>query len=325
MTKLTKIAIAATVSALMTLVALPAYAGTAVDIDGDNPSGGVVWEIDEYGISGSYDYNENYTSVYYPNWISPGWDIEWCGSNGGNDVTVTTETNGDVTVDCVENLDAFDDGVSTTMHLRFYAESETGYLAREWLEITNSNDVVENITEPFHLYYYWNYYGWSNGDNWLTSQGELNGSDGDTWGAGNDLAGAEIATTSAWAATCSTETYVADSGYDFPDELNSIGANSTLNLVTYFNMNFPTEASTDGASAAFDVAIAQADEFDHFKGRLTEGLPSDTEFFGWSDGSCPEALAETGAPSDTLGTAALAGTALVVGLAAVTIRRRRNS
>ncbi|MFM6967880.1 MAG: LPXTG cell wall anchor domain-containing protein [Microbacteriaceae bacterium] len=328
MTSLARIALTAVFSALMALTASPSFAATNIEIGGDNPTGGVVWEVDAYGIAGSYDYSENYTSIYYPNWIDPGWDIEWCGTNGGNDVTVTNETNGDVTVDCDENLNAFNDGVSTTMHIRFYAESETGYLARQWIEITNSNDVDENITEPLHLYYYWNYYGWNDGDNWLTSQGGVNGADGDTWGAGNDLGGLEIATTSAWAASCSTETFVADSGYDFPASLDTIEANSTLNIVTFFNMNFPTEASADGSAAAFDVAVAQAAEFSELSGRLDEGLPGDTIFFGWNDGACasePTVLPNTGASIDTVGTATLAGAAITVGLAAVVIRRRRNS
>lgn len=315
----------AAISTLSLFLALPSYAVTTVEIEGDNPAGGAVWQIDGYGIANAGDYDGNYTTTYYPNWIDPGWDIEWCGTNDGTDVTVTQESNGDVTVDCDENVDAFDTGVSTTMHFRFYAESDTGYLARQWIEITNSTDSAVDISTSLHLYYYWNYYGWSDGDNWLTSQGGDSGADGDTWGAGNDVAGVEIATTSAWAASCSTQTFTTNSGYDYPDSLSSIDANSTVNLVTYFNMNFPTENNEAGAAAAFDVAIQQASEYDHFTGRLTDGLPSGTEFFGWNDGSCPELLAETGAPDATTNTAGIAAAAVALGIIAVAVRRRRSS
>lgn len=321
------IATAAVIGALM-FTSSPALAEEFVNIDGSNPANGVFWEIDEYGIASAGDIDDNFATIYYPNEVY-GWsDYFYCGDSGdsASEITVTTEPNGDVTVDCPPVADVVYDGITSTMHFRFYAESDTGYLARQWIEIENTTDEAITLSSGLYIYYYWNYNEWTEGDNYVTSQGNDYAEAGDTWAAGSDIVGEDIATTSAWAASCFTDDFTPDAGYYYPEATNTIAANSTTNLLTFFNIVFPVEASADAAEAAYATVIAQADEYGSLTGRLDDGLPTDEDFVGWNTGACPSAnLADTGAPESFTGAVGLGISALALGAVTVVARRRRSS
>ncbi len=76
--------------------------------------------------------------LYYPleNYAQD--DYFYCGSGDGSDSVVTTETNGDITIDCPCLANTFVTGLTGTLHIRLYAEDETGYMARVWGELENT-------------------------------------------------------------------------------------------------------------------------------------------------------------------------------------------
>ena len=325
MSRITRIALTIAATASLSLVAAPALANTIVNIDGTHPDIGMYWVIDEYGIASAVDAYETTTELYYPNYFYLNGDHALCDDNYGDDAVVTEESNGDVTVDCPVQHGIIATGLDSTMHFRFYAEADSGYLARQWIEVHNTSGSDITLDDGPSFSYYWNYYGWVDGDYWATSQGSDTGADGDTWGAGAAVNGLESASTAAWAAGCTTQEIVkADWGYRYGGDAATIPAGETTNLVTYFNMYFPTAATEQGGADSFDVVKAQATEFDQFDGRLIAGLPTDRTYLGWTDGSCPVALAETGSTVDVNEWLAIAITVATLGLGATVLRRRRT-
>lgn len=318
--------VAAVAAGALIFSSSPAFAEEFVNIDGTNPDNGVYWEIDEYGIAYAGDYNENFSTVYYPNEVYGGADYFFCGDSGdsASGITVTNEPNGDVTVDCPAVANIVEDGITSTMHFRFYAESDTGYLARQWIEIENTTDSAIELSSGLYVYYYWNYNEWVEGDNYVTSQGNGYAVAGDTWSAGSDLVGEDIATTSAWAASCFTDAFTPDSGYYYPNATNTIAANSTTNLLTFFNIAFPTAASADAAEAVYEKVIAQSDEYETLAGRLDDGLPAGEEFVAWTTGACgDDSLADTGVDGALVDNGAL-GAFIILGLGAMVYAARRR-
>jgi hypothetical protein len=324
MSRLNRFVLTIAATASLSLIAAPAMANQTINIDGTNPSGGAYWVIDEYGIASGVDAYETTTELYYPNYVYVNGNDPLCDDNYGDDAIVTEESNGDVTVDCPVQHDTVATGIDSTMHFRFFAESDSGYLAREWIEIQNTTGSEITLDEAPKVVYYWNYYGWVDGDHWMTSQDNDYGTDGDTWGAGAPFGGNDMATTSAWAAGCTTQQISAISGsYVYGGDAATIPAGANVNIVNYFNMYFPTAATEQGGADSFDVVQSQAAEFDQFDGRLIAGLPTDRTYLGWTDGSCPVALAETGSSVDVNEWLAIAFAAAAAGVGAIVLRRRQ--
>lgn len=322
------------IGASVMTVALLAVGSAALAVDVVVPGtsgGGAVWKVGEYGVEQSLDAEALYAETYYPNLIYG--DIYFaCGTNGGTDVTVTNEANGDITVDCPTMADLVP-GLTYTMHFRMYAEATTGYLERQWLDVTNTSDAPIDIDTLYFAFFY-NRDGW-NGVPALASNGSNGLADGDVWlVAGNDSGGA-IVTASAWAAKCGSAGWTLDGMSNTmspPPSEQVIPAHSSLGYVTFMNMVFPTTADAAGASAAFDLATRVAEnEFDSgLTGRLVEGIPAGTHIVGWTVGACPPIpspeLPNTGVDVGSLGPTGFG--ALVVmaaGCAAIVVRRRTRA
>ncbi len=323
--------------ALITLAAAPAQAAPwpsngDFDISG-TMGGGARWNLGEYGIHNATNIPDTMNhALYYPNEIYGGSDYFYCGSSSGDgsDSTVTNETNGDVTIDCQPETDAVAPGIKGTLHFRLYAESASGYLARQWLEIENTSGTSVDLTSnPISNYYYWNYYGWTSGDPWETNQGPFDHArDGDVWGAGASANGDEIATSAAWGDPCHSSEYV--NGYpqmEFPASVNTIAPGQVINLVTFINMVFPATNDAAGAAAAYATALDQAKtEFAAgLTGRLADGLPAGMVPLGWDTSACPTTpeLPNTGVDAGSLGVTGVAAVGLLVaGCAALVVRRR---
>jgi hypothetical protein len=328
--------LAAGSGALLAVVILSATASPASAVDWpsggtfDIPgtmAGGASWQIDEFGIKAGGDTPGAMAhSLYYPLENYAQASYLYCGSStgDGSDAIVTAEVNGDITIDCPSVADTFVSGLSGTLHIRLYAEAETGYMARVWGELTNTT--VSTITigsdDPLGVYYYYNYDAWDDGDPWMTNAGGGNyGRDGAVWGVGGDIDSNEIATSAAWGDLSQFCRF--DKGNNkmfYPAEANVIAAGETVNLISFINMVFPATSDSAGTTAAFETALAHAQtEFAAgLTGRMTDGLPADLVAIGWEkDGACavpqPEAiaakLASTGADSASsfgLGAGALA-------------------
>jgi LPXTG-motif cell wall-anchored protein len=303
-------------------------------IDGTS-GGGALWKMDEYGIAGATNVNVDTFAVelYYPNELYTDMSV-YCGdpSGDGSTATVTDEANGDVTVDCVPTDDSPAIGITSTMHIRFYAESPTGYLARQWVEMTNATGApIDMSAEPLALYYYYNYYAWNDDvDPWETNMGVgFDALNGDVWGAGGDVSGDQIATSAAWGDPCNSSGYTTGSPeMIFPSGVNVFAPGETKNVVTFMNMVFPATPDASGAAAAFDTAVNQAktEYAAGLTGRLAAGLPGGLSVVGWETGGCSPTLPNTGIDSSTSAALALGMSALAAaGLALTVISRRRRA
>jgi hypothetical protein len=257
-------------------------------------AGGATWQINEYGIKAAGDDSGNFaTSLYYPLENFAQGEYFYCGSNDGSDSLVTSEANGDITIDCPSVANTFVSGLLGTLHIRLYAEADTGYMARVWGELTNTTDSTITIgsDDPLGVYYYYNYNAWDNDDPWMTNAGGGNsGLDGAVWGVGGDVDSNEIATSAAWGDPSQLCRFDAASrGMYYPTEANVIAAGETVNLVSFINMVFPATNDSAGTTAAYETALAQAQaEFaSGLTGRMTDGLPADLVAVGWEkDDAC---------------------------------------
>jgi hypothetical protein len=160
--------------------------------------GGARWQVDGDGIAHAGDAADIVSHwLYYPLENYAQGEYIFCGGDDGSDATLTDEIGGDITIDCAAMPDTFATGLLGTLHLRLYAEDESGYLARVWVELENTTGSTITIgsDDPLGVYYYYNYSAWSNGDPWMTNAGGGDsGLDGSVWGAGGDVNNDEIAT-----------------------------------------------------------------------------------------------------------------------------------
>ena len=300
------------------------------DIPGTS-GGGAMWQIDEFGIAFGQDTNEVMNNdLYYPIATYAQGEYLHCGLTDGSDATLTEEANGDITIDCVPDADAFGLGLTGTLHIRLYDEADTGYLARVWAEIENTtgSTITIGADDPVATYYYYNYYAWDNGDPWDTNVGGGNfGLDGSVWGAGGDIDNNEIATSSVWAdLSQACRIKAAPNGMFFPAEANVIEPGQTVNVVSFINMIFPATNDAAGTTAAFEAALAhaQGELSQGLTGRLAAGLPADLVPIGWEKNDACAQLANTGIDS-AASTAITAGAIALgmLGLGFVVIARRR--
>lgn len=297
-------------------------------------AGGASWQINGYGIVSGGDIPDTIANrLHYPleNYAQD--DYFYCGSGDGSDSVVTTETNGDITIDCPSFANTFVTGLTGTLHIRLYAEDETGYMARVWgeLENTTGSTITIGSDAPVGVYYYYNYTAWENGDPWQTNVGGGDyGLDGSVWGAGGDVDNNEIATSAAWgdlSQACRFE--AGNNQMYYPAEANVIAAGETVNLISFINMVFPATNDAAGTAAAFETALDQAQsEFAAgLTGRMTDGLPEGIVAVGWeTDDACVvETLATTGPGLDSA--AGLAAGAVGISIAALgfVIRARRRA
>lgn len=293
--------------------------------------GGAAWQIDEYGIA----YGQDVTDVmnfdlYYPIATYAQSEYLYCGSTDGSDATLTEEANGDVTIDCEPDTDAFGLGLTGTLHIRLYAEADTGYMARVWAEIENTtgSTITIGADDPLGVYYYYNYDAWDNGDPWETNVGGGDyGRDGTFWGAGGDVENNEIATSSVWAdLSQACRIKAASNGMFFPAEANVIEPGQTVNVISFINMIFPATNDAAGTTAAFEAALAhaQGELSQGLTSRMAAGLPADLVPIGWEKNDACAQLANTGIDS-AASTAVTAGAIALgmLGLGFVVVARRR--
>jgi hypothetical protein len=315
--------------------------GGTFDIPG-TMAGGASWQIDEFGIKAGGDTPGTIAhSLYYPLENFAQASYLYCGTGDGSDAIVTAEVNGDITIDCPSVANTFVSGLTGTLHIRLYAEADTGYLARVWGELANTTGSTITIgsDDPLSVYYYYNYDAWNNGDPWMTNVGGGDfGLDGAVWGVGGDVDTNEIATSATWGDLSQSCRFTTGSHkMNYPAEANIIAAGDTVNLISFINMVFPATSDSAGTTAAYEAALAQAQtEFAAgLTGRMTDGLPADVVAIGWEkDDACaapaPDTaeapqLASTGTESASLvgfGAGAL-GLALV-GLGFMVATRRRT-
>lgn len=296
--------------------------------------GGALWKFDEYGIAGANSVTPGLAQdLYYPNELY-GADDFYCGDTGGDgsSATITNETNGDVTIDCLPSVDVPQAGLTSTMHVRLYAESPTGYLARNWVEMTNTTGAtIDMSATPMALYYFYNYYGWTdNVDPWESNTGVgFDSENGDVWGAGGSVNGDEIATSAAWGDTQHASEYTTGSPeMYFPSIVNVVAPGETKNIITFMNMVFPASNDSAGALAAYNTAVNQAKNelAAGLTGRMATGLPDCLSVVGWQTLECTPALPNTGIDSSTSASIALGVSALIsAGLVLTVISRRRRA
>ena len=301
--------------------------------------GGALWQLSEYGLQlGTNAANDMENGFGYPIEIY-GEDYLDCGTGKGADSTVTEEANGDITIDCLPAVDSPAIGLTTTAHFRLYAAADTGYLAREWFEVTNTTgSEIDESSTPFELWYYYNADDWSVGDPYYSS---LHGADsegnGDAWeavGNAGPTAGNVTATSTAWADPRYASGFVYDgafeSTYIYPNEANVFAAGETRNFVAFVNLVFPATNDAAGATGAYNTVVAQAQtEYSAgLTGRMAAGLPCGLEVFAWGQAPCPPtaALPNTGADTAVIGgIAAGAGALALLGLGLVVARRRARA
>ena len=332
----------ASAGATLAAVALVASASPASALDwpvngyfqiSGTSGGGGMWQIDDYGIAYGWDYDEDMNQLlYYPLAIYAQGEYLKCGeTSDGSDAFLTAEVNGDISIDCEPVPDTFESGLTGTLHIRLFAEDETGYMARVWgeLENTTNSTIVVGADDPIGVYYYYNYRAWDNGDPWQTNVGGGNyGRDGSVWGAGGDFANNETATSAVWGdLSQGCHFTAAANGMYVPASANTIAPGETVNIVAFINMVFPTANDAAATQAAYDAALAhaQGELSEGLTGRLSAGLPSDIVAAGWGvDDSCVPQLANTGVDATAVGgIAAGAGALTLVGLGLLVARRRQ--
>lgn len=305
------------------------------------PPGGIIdigdarWWIDVYGIAYGWDTGDVYDPdgyVYYPGFYEDNADYLYCPAPATT-ATMTTQSNGDVVIDCASDEFTNHVGVTATYQIRLYAGTATGYLARSLVTIRNTTDTAVPLAE---LWGYWyTTYVDVDGLTFLTDSGKTSPETtaaADAWFIAGAPNGGSVIWASAWAKPGSTASAgMAASGdtdavyVNFPDA--TVPAGGTLRLLQFTNMVIPATQNEAGTTAAWAAAVAQVPEFATFSttcGRLSAGLEPGVEYLGWGvPGACAPILPVSG-PADAGATAFVAGALLVAGLAAVLIVRRRN-
>lgn len=335
---MTRIRTAATLTASTVAVlalalgaASPALAAEpTVDGDGIVTIGAAHWQVDEYGLAYGWDAADVYDlsgyiyypgEFYYDNYL-------YCGT-GIADADVVVESNGDLTITCPSGPFG-STGLTGSLTFRFYAQSESGYLMRQLVTLTNETDAPIELADGIFAYYYDGYTGTQGGPGFITSSG------GDTVGAddtgyiSHDPSGASVVETEVWAPNGSAPGagIVGDShpAITYTEDA-TFAAGETKYFVNFTNMVIPATQDEEGAAAAFEIASAQTEEYTDFSGRLVEGLPEGLPVVAW--GMTPVApapivptLANTGSDVSALGVAGLAAL-LAAAAGLVLIRRTR--
>jgi LPXTG-motif cell wall-anchored protein len=274
--------------------------------------------------------------LYYPI-LAYGADYAYCGETDGSDSTVTQDNDGSVTIDCQPNSD-LQVGITVRMHLRLYPETATGYLARQWIEYTNTTQSEITLDDPVEVDYFFGSSDYEIGQPWLTNQGADVSQNGDVWTAQGSTSGDAIATSSAWGSICSAPDWTM--GFDEyapylphalpPSSSVHFAPGETKNRVTFINMTFPATNDSAGAEAAFAAArtIAQTEFSAGLTGRLVDGLPAGLVAVGWNDGACAPLLPNTGVDSTVSAGIAAGASAIALlglGLGLVVARRRAHT
>ena len=331
-------AASAAVLALVIGAASPALAAEPV-IDGDGvvTIGSAHWQFNEYGLAYGWDAADVYSSsgyIYYPAEFYAD-DYAYCGT-GVEDAVVTVESNGDMTIACPAGPFAAT-GLTLAINFRLYAESATGYLARQYTTISNNTEAPIDVSEDFLSYYYDGYTGTQGTPGFYTSLGGNTVTANDTGYVSHKPSGASVVETEVWALTGSAP----DSGIVADDDPSVRYTDDSLfepgetkNFVTYTNMVIPATQDTAGAAAAFELAGQQTGEYGEFTGRLVAGLPEGLTVVGWGvTPTTPEpvnpvvpaapVLANTG--SDASGLLIFGFGALLVAAAGVVLVRRTRA
>lgn len=242
----------------------------------------------------------------------------------------TVEPNGDFTITCPERPFG-SSGLTVALSYRLYAQSDTGYLLRQLVAVTNPTGAPIDVTGVLSTLYYDGYTGTQGTDGFYTSLGADTVAADDTWFISVDAMGLSVAETNAWALSGSAPAagIVADNNPSaFFDNDSVFAAGETKYFVTFTNMVIPTAKTGEAAEVAFVASLAQTEEYGSFSGRLVAGLPEGLPVVGW--GTTPVTpepvkpqLADTG--SDLAGAPALALGALVLAAGgALLVRSRVN-
>lgn len=313
-------------AAIVVGVSAPAHAADpTIDGAGIITIGDAHWQMDQYGLAYGWDAADVYDLdgyLYYPAEFYSD-DYLYCGPSGPPvDGTVTVEANGDLTVACPAGPWG-STGLVATLTIRFYAESASGYLARQFVTISNPTG-AEVVVDPagFDSYYYDGYTGTQGTPGFGTSSSSNTLQPTDTWYVSVDPTGASVVETQAWARTGSTSGHTADSAsflvtYSAADSTFAPG--ETKYFVNFTNMVIPTAQTPEAAAVALDISLEQTSEFASFSGRLLTGLPEGITAIGWGSTPVTPALANTGSEvsarivlfGSTAGILALAGGLLV--------------
>jgi LPXTG-motif cell wall-anchored protein len=292
--------------------------------------GGASWYLSGGGLDGAGDVNDDFASLYYP--LIPSINSIYlnplhCGANDPSTSEVIYESNGDITINCLPVADGFP-GITYTLHYRFYSEAPTGYLARQWIEFTNTSTDIAAMPTPVNIEYVFDEFSSTNLP-WLSSSGADGLSNGDAWAVGGDSSGTATVTSSAWAAPCGSKDWTAaESSVQAPLSIATIPVGQSVNFVSFINMTFPATQDATGAADAFALGVAQAqNEYSAgFTGRLAAGLPERFVASGWNDGACAPTLPNTGVDASlSTGIAVGAGLLTMLGLALSVARRRARN
>ncbi len=318
--------------ALAATLALPATAANADPL----PPGGIIdvgdarWQVDEWGIAYGWDVANVYGSggyIYYPGWYYDNSSGLFCPDPATN-ATVTYESNGDVSIDCVAFAVPGYTDLFVTFHMRLFAEAAGGYLARVWVNVDNQDDTdvsIANLSSWLEVEYV------DVGTfSFLTSSGSTSApAPDDSWFIAGSSSGDSVIWTGAWAKTGNTaggplavygdpasDLYVDFSGVTIP-------ANGTANFLQFTHMVIPASQDDAGGAAALSAANAQVSEFNEFCGRLVEGLDFAAEYTGWGvPGACP--LPATGPDATSIAAMSL-GAIGVTALGVILLFARRRA
>lgn len=313
-------------SVFIALSVVPTTAASATGMSWPNNDkfivGDAQWQFDEYGLAYGWDVADNWNIdgyVYYPNEfrfapdLSPGDSDDYyffCGDaqTFRTEVTVTEADSGAIDIACPDVPVPGYSSLTSQLNLYIYPESETGYLVRQHVVITNDSATAIYIPD-LELFNYPNIVsGYSAGpytggtDAWfedsLASPFAL--TNGAAWYSQGMLDGSSVFLTNAWALTGNgvAAMYIPVPQFDDPyagaserirtTTPNAFAANGETHLLTFTNMVLPADVSASSALIAQAQTQLQTQEFATFSGRLMEGLPSCTAFAGWgiTPGSC---------------------------------------
>jgi LPXTG-motif cell wall-anchored protein len=331
-----KLAIAGAI-AVAAVLATPAIAANADPLppDGEITIGGVIWDIDEYGIAYGWDAAGTYGGsgyLYYPGFYEDNSDYTYCPDPIGT-ATMTTEANGDVVIQCAPDEFTNHPGVSATYQIRLTGAASNGHLARSLVTIENTTGVDVPLTDLFG-YWYTSPYLAGGGLNFVTNSGETtNAAADDAWFTAGSGAGLSVVQTSAWAkpgSTAAAGLVVSGGANNLWVEYSgvTVPAGGAVRLLQYTNMVIPPTADSAGATSALATAAAQTPEFAAFGttcGRLEAGLDPSADYIGWGvPAACAPALPATG-PADGQFAAFAAGALLLAGVGALVFVRRRRA
>lgn len=329
-----KLAIAGAI-AVAAVFGAPAVAANADPLP---PSGTIVvgdaqWYIDIYGLASGWDVANVYGPngyIYYPGYVYGNLtNYIYCPTPTATAV-VTYEANGDVVIDCESYQLPGYAGVYASWHIRLYAESATGYLARTLLTIENTTEFDATIADLYNNYQ--TNYVQPTPNTFLTDSGSTDlVAPTDAWLRAGSTAGASVIQSSAWAKPGSTAaggltaygSGASEYTYVYYSPL-TIPAGATKNLVNFTNMVIPATTDAAGATAALAAADSQLPEFNTFCGRLVAGLDPNADYVAWgTPAACPQVLPATGPADGSL--AGFAAAALLLTGAAVLVFVRRRA